>query len=134
MTVQELRIGNLVLDDSSDKIMVVSRIESKQFTQWNSGGSYNIVCLGLGTKKEYREGDFNPIPITEERLVRFGFIIIENNWKVLDLHFCKINWERLAGLTITFESESIFMPHIKYVHQLQNLYFALTGEELSFEQ
>jgi hypothetical protein len=24
------------------------------------------------------------------------------------------------------------MPHIKYVHQLQNLYFALTGEELTY--
>ena len=25
------------------------------------------------------------------------------------------------------------IPHIKYVHQLQNLYFALTGEELTIK-
>ncbi len=25
------------------------------------------------------------------------------------------------------------LPHIKHVHELQNLYFALTGTELSYE-
>jgi hypothetical protein len=32
------------------------------------------------------------------------------------------------------EISVIDSPHIKYVHQLQNLYFALTGEELIHDE
>ena len=69
--------------------------------------------------------------LTEELLLDLGFQKLENNWKCLDLIFAKISWERLAGLTLTFEKESIYLPHIKYLHEVQNLYFSLTGEKLT---
>lgn len=34
------------------------------------------------------------------------------------------------GLSISIENQHLPLPHIKHVHQLQNLYFALTGDEL----
>ena len=76
---------------------------------------------------------FEPIPLTEEILLKCGFEKIENGWKVIDFICFKISWERLAGLTLTFENESIYISHIKHLHQLQNLYFALTNEELTIQ-
>ncbi len=56
---------------------------------------------------------YKPIPLTEEWLVKF-------EQKDLDLFILEIevNWN----------------IKIKYVHQLQNLYFALTGEELTIKE
>ena len=74
---------------------------------------------------------YQPIELSEEILLKCGFEKIENNWKVLDFIYFKISWERLAGLALTFENESVYLPHIKYLHQLQNLIHALTNEELT---
>jgi hypothetical protein len=121
MKANELRIGNYVLDTDDDSLMVVSRLESTEYTQWNSGDFYNITCKC--PNDNYYEGLFKPIPLTEEWLLKFGFkkndegrydkrmeLILEN--KVY--HF-KQGWTNVE---------------LKYVHQLQNLYFAITGEEL----
>jgi hypothetical protein len=74
-----------------------------------------------------------PIPLTEEWLLKFGFAKTENGWLALDIcnDWSYLYWERLAGLELSVNKYQITMPHIKYVHQLQNLYFALTGEELT---
>ena len=68
-----------------------------------------------------------PIPLTEEILVKCGF---ESNpyqdryeYKGIDVEHCAIR--------NMFWIEKC--PHIKYLHQLQNLYFALTNEELNFK-
>lgn len=75
--------------------------------------------------------DFHPIPLTEEWLLKFGF----------DSH--KSSKELLFGSLICLERQmnelfivNPFDKHqykIDYVHQLQNLYFALTGEELEIK-
>jgi hypothetical protein len=71
--------------------------------------------------------DFEPIPLTEEWLLKFGF-----EWKNHGLH--KDNWviRQFGGDWTIFLSNEKYNFDIKlcYVHQLQNLYFALTGEEL----
>jgi hypothetical protein len=74
------------------------------------------------------QGRFEPIPLTEDWLVKFGFEKLQNNlyskgrltyhktygWKILE------NWvKKWSGV-----------QELKYVHQLQNLYHALTGQEL----
>jgi hypothetical protein len=82
--------------------------------------------------------DISPIPITEEWLTRFGFW----QWGSYT-HLWKVN--RDTGLKITIRSRPLRKRHhgcdyelnnnhsigIKHVHQLQNLYYALTGEELT---
>ena len=77
-----------------------------------------------------------PIPLTEERLLKFGFKKTENGW--LRLEICNdwsyLYWERLAGFSLSVDKHGISLPYIKYVHQLQNLYFALTGEELILKE
>jgi hypothetical protein len=101
-----------------------------------------------------------PIPLTEEWLIKFGFEKInertfriidkskdeklgykdERNWKELDI----IYWEYIAmgsyakGYKFKWNDEKYVNYQkektIDYVHQLQNLYFALTGEELTIKE
>lgn len=112
MKSNELRIGNFVLQDNE----LIAGIVSNTLHKFSIGQIY-----------------LQPIPLTEEWLLKLGFERQENNWKTLNLHFATISWERLAGTALSFEKESIYLPHIKFIHQLQNLYFTLTGEELTIK-
>lgn len=71
-----------------------------------------------------------PIQLTEEWLFKFGF-----EWKqIKDLSSYSL--PKLEIYQYSSNNNKIFFEYIdgeveiKYVHQLQNLYFALTGEEL----
>jgi hypothetical protein len=119
MKVQDLRVGNLVFADLyGEKPILVESICSINEDIFNS------------TTGEIPLSSLKPIPLTEERLLEFGFERQENNWKTFNLHFATISWERLAGIALSFENESVYLPHIKYVHQLQNLFHSLTNKEL----
>lgn len=78
--------------------------------------------------------DFHPIPLTEEWLLKFGFELINEspiNYKIYALNFISFNVIKdFKPNLYKAEVYSVTYPIIKYVHQLQNLYFALTGEEL----
>lgn len=66
-----------------------------------------------------------PIKLTEEILLKCGFKrSITGNFEITDFVFS------LCNNTICSIVSSNFKPTIKYLHQLQNLYFALTNEEL----
>ena len=73
-----------------------------------------------------------PIPLTEEWLLKFGF---KKNLNSNDIIYYILAGECLLeyNLTHNFADIDLFID-IKYVHQLQNLYFALTNEELTYEQ
>jgi len=82
--------------------------------------------------------DLKPIPLTEEWLLNFGFekhesligfyfkgnLVVERNIIISGFNFRKrINLR-----------ESLHLADFDYTHQLQNLYFALTGSELTINQ
>jgi hypothetical protein len=73
--------------------------------------------------------DFTPIPLTEEWLLKFGF------YKNIDTElFEKGGFQiEISVLKCLFYLPEFGDWHkeIEYVHQLQNLWFALTGEELT---
>jgi hypothetical protein len=78
----------------------------------------------------------NAIPLTEEWLVKLGFVKRDKVYKfpsVPILHLSK--WESNIFLLTDSRGKEILslIPLIKYVHQLQNIYFALTGEELDIK-
>ena len=83
----------------------------------------------------------SPIPLTEDWLLKFGFERKDSStcvqwWNGIN----EITHDWLVDLIWLKEPERIGAPNfpfyrngkhtIYYVHQLQNLYFALTGEEL----
>jgi len=74
--------------------------------------------------------DYEPIPLTEKWLINFGFV------KQMGCMFTnKITIRNgIKGKYQLRVSDGLDFVFIKHVHQLQNLYFALTGEELTLKQ
>src|SRR5574343_1174109 len=75
-----------------------------------------------GDITEAKLAEIFPIPLTEEWLLRFGFEFFRGYER---------NVYRLRKMIIV-GGELFYYRHIQifHVHQLQNLYSALTGEEL----
>jgi hypothetical protein len=71
-----------------------------------------------------------PITLTEEWLLNFGFEYSANSFYEKQRLAISIEY----GVEVSNYINSIHLTvEIKYVHQLQNLYFALTGEELTIK-
>ena len=118
MKANELRIGNLVL------------------SQWENGKIHKIKATDLLDLEQGMDPEsFQPIPLTEEWLLRMGFVVTDKNdyYEFYDL-------DRLM-VFVGIQTKSIFATwndcQIEItiddlpVHKLQNLTFALTGEELT---
>jgi len=76
-----------------------------------------------------------PIPLTEEWLKRFGFVRaanFDNGYRLTSNSFC-IEFEVSEKGEILGSFLELIGIDIQYVHQLQNLYFALTGSELELK-
>ncbi|KYG76418.1 hypothetical protein [Roseivirga spongicola] len=115
MNPEELRIGNLY-NWTAEGNDYVFEVESKDFSDEN-----------------YK--NFEPIPLTDEWLTKLWFWPEKENHRVTPC--CNYALVKLKdGYYIYNHSEVdgsltwIRTNAIQYVHQLQNLYFALTGEEL----
>jgi hypothetical protein len=80
--------------------------------------------------------DISPIPLTEKWFIKFGFDRdcsgIFYHDKLMKLYFEKPYEE--ASHFLVKSSWDGELTSVKYVHQLQNLFFALTGEELKMEE
>ena len=79
---------------------------------------------------------FKAIPLTEEWLLKFGVKWIdETGYGDIDgnYHFRAKKFKN-GRIDIWINSILVYRNRIKHVHQLQNLYFALTGEELKIKQ
>ena len=106
MTANELRIGNFLYNDK-----VVVKIDARSiFDIWDD----------KGLKK------YEPIPITEQWILKFGF--------EKDISITTRNIYCNGGFAIiqTISGNNYFYEGIelKFVHLLQNLYFAITQKEL----
>lgn len=121
----ELRIGNLVM---GKHLSVRNTIEVYKIARVNWNGSI-MVENRIGRFEEDMEDDITPIPITEEWLMKAGFV------KDGEGDYCKgdfcFRWQ-FNALTLLLDTGHIKPPLI-HLHQLQNLYFALTGQELNIE-
>ena len=125
MKAKELRIGNYVsrcdLFDNHSRVEQILEIARKIKTT----GAVTVICT---------PSEIEPIPLTEEWLLRFGF---ENKYedqednpiyKFESIEIVKTLFKDKYHLYAGFPS-----IEIKHVNQLQNLYFALTGEELTIK-
>lgn len=123
MKEHELRLGNLVIRRFPDEVpftMPVCRIDGDGFVAL-SAGPHSVSC----TIREIK-----PIPLTPEWLERAGFKKQNNGWNGPNKGF-DFSLFALPGDPFTYNSSEC-NPTIRYVHQLQNLYFAMTSEELIF--
>lgn len=139
MNAKELRIGNYVQGDTlsipreeifSDGIMCVT--------------AYGIYLIDDG------QIDFEPIPLTEDWLIKFGFTkkekdgeygyiyyipicdynyTVERDWNKYSSHFFGHEYTDCPNEKDDYIIHQISFD-LRYVHQLQNIYFSLTEREL----
>lgn len=85
---------------------------------------------------------YNPIPLTAEILEKCGFVKLEHSWfakeygtdcreaaKVMSIQINSITGRCGIGDTDFGGCNAMTGKVIKYVHQLQNLIYAITGED-----
>lgn len=137
MAPNELRVGNYIKSDD-DVICIVSRIETKDYTNWNSGDDFSITALEINTNDDYlnvRFDKWKPIPLTEEILLKCGWgwnnkcNSFEND--KTDCRFYITKQNNINGKRKVFNYVlKAYIANISYLHQLQNLYWCLCGKEL----
>jgi hypothetical protein len=122
MNASELRVGNYVMHEPT-------------IDDWEE------IRIKVGTiiQCEISPDSFEPILLTEEWLLKFGFEEKHGVFKKymneqiiaigLDGSFGLYNDKSRWRIGSSFSNDY----RLKYVHQLQNLYFALTGEELTIK-
>ena len=118
MKANEFRIGNWVNQPTADNSDSFHQITKGDFaSDYNS--SIDIEC-------------HLPIPLTEDWLLKFGFEKVKNVNENTYPDFRKRSVELLTNVNEFYVlNRNEGFTDIHYVHQLQNLYFALTGEELT---
>jgi len=119
MKASELRIGNY--------------LQGKRIVKVKDIYSTGDVSIFDNSSRFFVEGNkpcLEPIELTEEWLFKFGFECIFTHD---DYHYYLESLD--LGLDRSCQPFGIgkYKVEFKHVHQLQNLYFALTGEELTFK-
>lgn len=121
----ELRIGNAIWDDTRNKVKWVN----------------HRVISDLASHATPLP--YSPIPLTPEWLERCGLELRKEDkiWQIQvgNTSYLEIEAEEPFMCGVTPETWRDICPiyiwnAIKHVHQLQNIYFALTGEELTIKQ
>jgi len=142
MEAKELRLGNYVelqIDLPEIKTKEVSQVLKLE------AESSEIYCFSENIPDcdiwDIEDEQVKPIKLTREWLIKFGFDCVYDtdyeDWlydKDSEIHELRIQYYNFND-----ENKSSFFAveylgqievKLKYVHQLQNLYFALTGNEL----
>lgn len=117
MKAAELRIGNYVQHDGMP--IIVQNLVKADFWHIRNGDNYCVIALE----------DLKPIPLTPE-LLKKCFLYENGIYKTEKLRgfFLRLQLDDVMFAEYNFGFHSICK--VKYLHQLQNLYYALTGEEL----
>ena len=133
----ELRIGNyLFMPFTSENVKVTGLALKEEKTQ------VMYIQSNFGTSQYFALPEqYSPIELTEELLLKFGF---NTEYKkgyigkdpeeacacdfVLSYPYRMGEWQTYFA----WEFDNYKFQKLEYVHELQNLYFALTGSELVF--
>lgn len=143
MKANELRLGNKIkaCADFNDDVNLRDRIFT--VVELHEDGLVPDNDFNGMEGEEWSYENFDGIPITEELLLKFWFSKYKDS-HIYTIRFPTTDLKKLATFKYrgnewaigfadyyTGREKSETLPTlIKYIHQLQNLYFSLTGEEL----
>lgn len=118
MKASELRIDNLLncLDEDGNVIAT-----AKVVGYLDRSIMLEVI---IGESIEHYD-DIVGVSLTEEWLLKVGFKHIYDDWYYNSIMSINIS-KKIINI------DNFCVSNIEFVHQLQNLYFALTGEELTF--
>jgi hypothetical protein len=111
INVNEIRMGNMVTHYPTGKLITVD---------------YDHVKSLIGNPEEY-----NPVPLKATLLQIAGFEETEQDKWDIDLLPFQLVADPAGDLQ--YELSDHKLRHVSSLHQLQNLYFALTNEELNIQ-
>lgn len=134
MKVTELRIGNLVNKVYSKLQKTDSTLESVKAVSPAYIDEIYYDSVRINNEDGIRNvkiSDIEPIPITEEWLIKLGFSeykrIGQRVFYRIGYFVCEVI---PTGACIYYTNNEELISYQMYVHQLQNLYSALTLQEL----
>ena len=119
MKTNELRIGNKLL--LNNKIITVLGVVNNRVYF----GDENSPCYNYIT-------EFKPIPLTDEIFLKNGFRIDGIYFIIKIDEFCNLCYNRTDKniyIGVEYNAGGTELE-FEYLHQLQNLYFVLTNQEL----
>jgi hypothetical protein len=123
MKAAELRVDNLVLED---------RCVCKVKNIYGHGFLNLTITTKQGTDMNARYETIQPIPLTEEWLLKF--VNAEKNEYPNEIEICErfiFIWKESYNYWyVVTRGHMEYLTKIEYVHEYQNFYFALIGEEL----
>ncbi len=148
MEARELRIGNFFycIDRSGNVHLPITSIVFKACSVGTTGVKAILSHQIEAQEAEYkfiRHSNTSPIPLTEEWLIKMGFNTEYNAGYIgIDVactDFVLATPENKTdggdGFRWLYNQGGVYLlTPLKYVHQLQNLFFSLTGEELTIKQ
>ena len=112
---KEVRIGNTLKSSDSIKLINVFHIDEDDDRGW-------INYIGAN--------NYEPVELTPDILEAAGFT---NGIKTIETSFLETEfYVDLMDGDAGFNKHGLWFP-CKHLHQLQNLYYCLTGEELQIE-
>ena len=126
----ELRIGNFIQYNSPDHSICFDLVVGINYSD-----DFHVHMVELHGRTPININGISPIPITPEWLERLGF---ELHKPCGDEGFIK--WKHKNGVYLLWIEGKFWHDHwstgiwINSVHQLQNLYHALTGKELTVKE
>lgn len=138
MKAKDLRLGNWIVDDENNLCKITGLRPFDHSVRCDEMEGCLILIdiykpnIEVSKGFECDSNEINSIELTEEWLLKFGFNKKSNGYIILT--------EMKEALLVSFGNHNVsingiaFNHSIKHVHQLQNLYFALTGEELTLKK
>lgn len=111
----QIRVGNLVLNRHKE-VDMIRRNSFFNFSQPNMGNDYG----------------FYGIELTEEWIMKLGFVPTPSNYEEQTNDYThELAYIDMANQTIEFRGKgSLDFSKIDYVHEFQNLFYAVTKIEL----
>ena len=135
---KEIRIGNY-LKDRGGKVLRVDFIEYVQ-DGFDTKFGQKMFIEGQEVHPMTEYSDYaEPIPITNDWLIKLGFKLYPSGYYCLDVSgekvYISIGLKHDTEPNLILDSGekalSYDLKHIRYIHQLQNLFYSLAGVELS---
>ena len=126
MKANELRIGNFVYFGVNivpiKSIHTESVLKSPVYVYVELNEKLANLCLDMS--------EISSVPITSEILLACGFEKPAYSYNGKIFHLSEWDAYPLNWLVAMNKNGAVIIDRLKYLHQLQNLYFALTNQEL----
>lgn len=126
---KDLRISNLVLHNGQIDEVYAIHYQDAQMQP------YKVFLQNGRNRMGVSLLDIYPIPLTPEILEKCGFEKQDNRWYKLNIceDYINLYFESLAKAELSISGLGMKLPHIEHLHQLQNLIYSLTKQELEYK-